>query len=195
MKETSRHIVLITALSVVFFTLAIVSTGKAYDDEACNVALDILKEKKRGIVGPMAVSAPSPAPSLARPEAEGFVRDARRGGPVDAADEFMLELMVKSADVDELRPTEECANIQRWMDASQIIHDQPRIEKAEPVEGRYPFAIVRVSMPAVSDDGNHALMYVSTTHGPLAGGGYMAWIKRQKDGRWAIDEELRMWVS
>ncbi|WP_144037933.1 hypothetical protein [Sphingopyxis sp. KK2] len=195
MKASSRYIVLFTALGIAFFTVAITSTGTAYDDEACHVALQILQEKKRGIVGPVAVSIPSAATPTTRTAAEEIVRDIRRDGPVDPAEEFMLELIVKSADVDELRPVEECENVQQWMKSSHIIHDQMQIEKAEPVNGRYPFAIVRLSMPAVSNDGNHALMYISTTYGPLAGGGYMAWIKRQEDDRWAIDEEMQMWVS
>lgn len=191
MKSRARHVVLFTALGAAFFVLAITSTGKVYDAEACRIALHVLQQKKRETVGQIAVLPYSVAEPLSRAEAEETARYVRGIGPIDLDGETKLDLLLKSADLEDFSPVKECADLRQWMDASHIIYDEAQIEGAKPVNGRYPFLIIGLSMPAVSTERGEALMTVSTSEGGLG----LSWIKRTKDGRWAIEEEVETAIN
>ena len=186
-----RHVVLLTALGAALFVLAITSTGKAYDGEACRVALHVLQQKKRETVRQIAVLPHSVAEPLSQAESKETARYVRGMGPIDLDGETKLELLLKSADLEDFSPVKECADLRQWMDASHIIYDEAQIERAKRVNGRYPFVIIGLSMPAVSTERGKALMTVSTSEEGLS----LSWIKRTKDGRWAIEEEVETAIS
>ena len=191
MKSGARHVVLFTALGAALFVLAVTSTGKAYDAEACRIALHVLQQKKRETVGKIAVLPYSVAEPLSRAEAEETARYVRGMGPIDLDGEIKLELLRKSVDLEDFSPVKECADLRQWMDASHIIYDEAQIEGAKPVNGRYPFVIIGLSMPAVSAERGEALMTVSTSEGSLG----LSWIKKRKDGRWVIEDDVDTAIS
>ena len=106
---------------------------------------------------------------------------------MDAESEMVLNLLIKEAEVDKLKPVEECANIRQWLDLSHIIHDDAQIDAATEGKERYPFTLISISMPVVSDDRDHAQMMIGQVYGALAGGRYTIRLKRRENNRWRIE--------
>jgi len=189
-------IVIFTALAVVLFTLALVSAGPRYDDEACDIALQVLKDLRYESGGKLAVSPRSAhRDPMTRQQAEKFAADFRRDNVLDAEGERLLELFVGETAVAKVQPVKACSNIRAWLVASRILHDDGKIETETRGKEKYPFAIVEISMPVISKDRAHAQIWISTTYGPLAGGGGPADLERDQSGRWRIKATSSIWVS
>jgi hypothetical protein len=62
-------------------------------------------------------------------------------------------------------------------------------------DGFYPVTYLSVHRAVLSPDGTEALVYVGSTHGPLAGGGYLVLFRKQADGSWRENARLGVWVS
>jgi hypothetical protein len=56
-------------------------------------------------------------------------------------------------------------------------------------------SIETISMPVVSVDGKLALLASSGVSGPLAGGGFLQFLKRQAGGSWKAVGSSPLWVA
>ncbi|QCB53693.1 hypothetical protein E5675_04070 [Sphingopyxis sp. PAMC25046] len=195
MRQTTGIVVFAT-LAIIVFTLALVQQEPRYDDEACDIALQVLKDLRYENGAKLAVSSKSAHLNpMTRRQAEEFAADFRSDHVIDAEGERLLDLFVKGAVVAKVKPVEACANIRAWLAASRILHDEDKIEAATREKEKFPFVIVEISMPVVSKDRAHAQIWISTTYGSLAGGGGPAELQRDKGGRWRIRATSSIWVS
>jgi hypothetical protein len=62
---------------------------------------------------------------------------------------------------------------------------------------RFPGAkLVRLSLPAFSEDGAKSIIYYSATGGPDdSRGGYMVFEKEEKEDRWIVVDYLSTWIT
>lgn len=194
--KRGTDIVLFATLAIVLLTLALVQSGPRQDDEACDVALQVLKYLQYENDGKIAVSTGSANNlDMSRTEVEQYAAHWRSNNRMDAAGEIFLDLAIKEAAVKDVKPVEECANIRQWLDKSHIIHDDAQIDAAKAGKEIYPFTIVAISMPVLSDDRNHAQMSIAQVSGAFAGEGEGVSLKRQKNNRWRIENFFGMWIS
>lgn len=195
MRRGNNNVIFAT-LTVVLFTLTLVQSGPRQDDEACDIALQTLKYLRYENGGKIAVSTESANNlGMSRAEVEQFAAHKRSNNRMDAESEMFLTLAIKEADVDNLKPVEECVNIRQWLDALHIIRDDAQIDAVRAGKEKYPFTIVRISMPVVSVDRDHAQMWIEQVSGALAGAGEIVSLKRQEGDRWRIENRAGMWIS
>ena len=59
----------------------------------------------------------------------------------------------------------------------------------------YSRTIVTVSLPAVNDRGNEAIVIVGITAGPFAGGGWLHHLTKSRAGNWTVSASKPLWLG
>jgi hypothetical protein len=91
-----------------------------------------------------------------------------------------------------------CSSVRSWLSRHKIPHGGAAVEAVVAranEDDELPAGIFTVSLPAISADGQTALVYTSDTGGGEAGGGFALLYHRQADGTWKSEAQLRLWTS
>lgn len=87
-----------------------------------------------------------------------------------------------------------CPTIRQLLQQQQVRYG--RIPQSIPIQDDlYPADIEYVSLPAISEDGQSAVLAYSSISGPLAASGLLVHLVRQSDGQWRIVGQADLWVS
>ncbi|KPL69547.1 hypothetical protein SZ64_16470 [Erythrobacter sp. SG61-1L] len=168
-------------------------TGKpAHTVAACDIALDYagrFKAEWEEQGRPIAVSDGDGTMVPAPQKLEQILADnpALKGDPEVA-------LTLAAADLRNRSVVEECRDLRGWLRAFNIVHDDKQIAELT-LKKEWPVAILSMSLPAISEDGSTALLYVSEYSGPLAGATMAVTYKRNASGKWLLHDKTELSVS
>lgn len=87
-----------------------------------------------------------------------------------------------------------CAGVRAMLDDRGIAYGE---KAADDAAGLYELkaTVINFSLPLVSRRGDEAIIMVSRQYEPLNGGGYLEYLRRSPDGRWAVIAVTGLWVS
>lgn len=156
---------------------------------ACDLALGYAKRFKAEQDGPVAILSQPEFDIASRQELATFVSEhpEYRNDPE-------LPLLLALADIRGKHVVAECGNLRSWIERSGILNDDRRIEELTRQE-YWPFALLAMSMPAISEDGSTALMYAGEFTGGLAGGYKALTFEKAPNGKWVLKHEGWMGIS
>lgn len=89
-----------------------------------------------------------------------------------------------------------CANVRKLLDSKGIRYGEGAVNSGSSSNGAlFKSAILGISLPVISKDGNEAVLVESFSAGMLLGRGNVTYLKRQPDGKWKVIGEAMLWVS
>ncbi|MDG5495517.1 hypothetical protein [Niveispirillum sp. BGYR6] len=89
-----------------------------------------------------------------------------------------------------------CANVRKLLDSKGIRYGEDAVNSGSSSSGAlFKSAILGISLPVISKDGNEAVLVESFSAGMLLGRGNVTYLKRQPDGTWKVVGEAMLWVS
>ena len=90
-----------------------------------------------------------------------------------------------------------CLSIRDWLKSRKIAFGKRAVSSvyARSVNDELPAGVFTVGLPAISSDGDVAVVYTSDTWGGEAGGGFAHLYRRQADGSWMLVTVRRLWIS
>ncbi|MQP65785.1 hypothetical protein GE253_10575 [Niveispirillum sp. SYP-B3756] len=89
-----------------------------------------------------------------------------------------------------------CANVRKLLDSKGIRYGEDAVNSGSSSNGAlFKSAILGISLPVISKDGNEAVLVESFSAGMLLGRGNVTYLKRQADGKWQAIGEAMLWVS
>ncbi len=89
-----------------------------------------------------------------------------------------------------------CTNVRKLLDSKGIRYGEDAVNSGASSNGTlFKSAILGISLPVISKDGNAAVLVESFSAGMLLGRGNVTYLKRQPDGKWKVVGEAMLWVS
>ncbi len=92
-------------------------------------------------------------------------------------------------------PRTECPSVRRFLAGPTVRKRFTDKEPAPRGDAQWDAIFVGVSLPAVSESGNEAVMLASSGFGPLAGSGREVYLRKNAKGQWVVKYEQSTWVS
>lgn len=151
-------------------------------EPACAIALGYMKRFKAEAERPIAVGTASAHLAPSRDEISAVLKEQPS---LKRHPEVMQALA--EADVREISVVKHCPEVRAWLSAQNISHDDLHIETATRTS-KWPFAVLHVSAPVVSETGEFATFYASEDWEHVSGTVAVRY-KRGGDGRWALEHE------
>ncbi|HVR91645.1 MAG TPA: hypothetical protein VHG29_11210 [Novosphingobium sp.] len=190
----------VTILTIVAVALASISIARWLRlndrrEESCSAALAYLQY----------VDARKQKPLLIHDEGWGGptqedISRAIRGDP-DVRKHPDFEIYEHAANIQEVSPVLDCPGVLSWLRSKKIAHhDRHVIDKLlRPFQGldgeTYPWDVIGMSMPAISNDRGRSI-FDSSIYGALLGGAiYRVEMAQDHDGRWFVVRTSVMAVS
>ena len=107
----------------------------------------------------------------------------------------LYPLYLELADLDGVDPRTRCRSLNAFLKSDGVRQRFTTLQPKRTSKDEWDAIYLSVSMPAVSEDGQEAIMLSGMTFAPLAGGGSEIYLRKDKRGEWRIKYERSTWIS
>ena len=112
----------------------------------------------------------------------------------------LSQLYVQLYKSDSIRPIDACPQLHNLLGGHESIfldgsEGTKRVVNPGNPDEEYKDILYSLSMPAISPDGQEALILKSTVFAPLSGGGAEVYLRKDRSGKWIVLYEAGTWIS